>query len=207
MQLDQQKTDSTGTYWVTYSKLYPCGVALAISTLNAPVLAPTTYQMWRQFTTTVTEDTGRMFRASFYDGTNTYTYGVDRDRWLPVRLTILGLVSYTATYVWDPNPDLPVLRKIALKYDTTMSWGGIVFTTTTINGSDGVRPSLRPYHANPGATARASLVLSTADAGTPGGVLFNLLGQQTPRVGSSHAIPGARILHLPTPVNHEAPAR
>ncbi|MBD3239167.1 MAG: hypothetical protein GF331_01170 [Chitinivibrionales bacterium] len=65
---------------------------------------------------------------------NTYTYTIDKTRWLQTELLITGITNYHAAFAYDEFQGMPVLRVVGLYGDTTADRGGVEFDNVMING-------------------------------------------------------------------------
>jgi hypothetical protein len=196
--LEQRLVNGVDTSWVTYTAAYPCGVALAIGTITLPLQSPSTYQAWSANGAIVTDSTTFCLVRYTTGGGATYVYTVDKARWLPIRLAVSGTIAYTATYGWDAATDVPVLRMVALKNDTTMAWGGVIFSNTVVNGVMSVREAGSARVSAPSAaSAHWRIVIAPSLSGSrPSpfvGIPANLLGRSAGAVSGAKLAPGVFV--------------
>ncbi len=134
--LEVGRFNGVDTTWETYTKQSPCAASLAISIITAPILSSAPLAMWSAYGAVVSDTAGDSCRVTFSDGSNTYVYTIDTQRWLPFALLITGLTYYNASYDYGYHDGLGlyVLRRVALYRDTTMLSGGVEFHEVYVNG-------------------------------------------------------------------------
>jgi hypothetical protein len=118
-------------------------MSLAIAVLRAPILSPSPLQAWRALGATVYDGASATCTVKFNDGADTFKYTVDTLRWVQTALQIEGDTAYSAVYRWHDFQGMSILDTVALKGDTLMGSGGLMFDSIRVNGILGVTAGSR----------------------------------------------------------------
>jgi hypothetical protein len=127
------------TTWTTYSTAQTggCGTNFSTSLLVNPVFSPNTMHNIAEQNPQLRQDDRDTVILTFTSGNNTYSYFVEKQRWLIVSLdivdNIMGDTTYSAGYYYADSGDIPVLQTIAMKNDTTLGQGGVRFKSIRLN--------------------------------------------------------------------------
>jgi len=103
--------------------------------LNNPILSPKTIETIEQQSPQLEGADGDTMRLVFTAAGDTYTYFIEKARWLIVRLDIVGVTLYNASYYYSDSAGIPALTMVAIANDVYLRSGGIRFRNVRVNGA------------------------------------------------------------------------
>jgi hypothetical protein len=141
--------NGTDTTWNTFTpdQTYGCATNHSTALLKGPILSTSTIALVKEQQPSFLDSTGDTVSLHFTTGSNSYTYSIEKTRWLIVGLSIASDAPYAAWYFYADSAGLPALELVAIEGDTTLATGGGVrFKNIRINQTISTRP--RNYARN-----------------------------------------------------------
>ncbi|MBD3390675.1 MAG: hypothetical protein GF418_01485 [Chitinivibrionales bacterium] len=104
-----------------------------MSLLINPILSASTMEKIASYEPDLLQADNDTVVLSFTILTTTYSYYIEKERWLVVGLEITGGTVYDASYFYGDSAGIPALEMVAMNNDTSLANGGLRFKNIILN--------------------------------------------------------------------------